>query len=57
MFDYTLRILQKKKKKKYLKKKEKLTKQVYKPKYQTRASLCHVIKREHTDIKHLTVRS
>lgn len=57
MFDYTLRILKKKKKKKYLKKKEKLTKQVYKPKYQTRASLCHVIKREHTDIKHLTVRS
>lgn len=30
------------------------TKKLYKPKYQMRASLCHVIKREHTNIKHLS---
>lgn len=29
-------------------------KKLYKPKYQLRASLCHVIKREHTNIKHLS---
>lgn len=28
------------------------TKKLYKPKHQMRASLCHVIKREHTNIKH-----
>lgn len=33
---------------------EMLTRKLYKPKYQMRASLCHVIKREHTNIKHLS---
>lgn len=31
-----------------------VNKRIYKPKYQMRASLCHVIKREHTNIKHLS---
>lgn len=53
LFSYTLQGL--KEEKDYVQNTEQnVNKKLYKPQInQTRASLCHVIKREHTNIKHL----